>query len=116
MIRDMTYEDLHKAAVIMSTLGVSFAALCVWLGVRIISRRERWAKWTLAIALALVLIYPLSFTPFYWLASKFDTPMWVYSGLDLLYVPLPYAVDVAPRPLQRWCVRYGMPIHIKIEI
>ena len=32
----------------LSIFGVTFAAFCVWLTVRIISRRERWAKWTLA--------------------------------------------------------------------
>ena len=32
----------------LSTLAVAFAALCVWLTVRIVNRRERWAKWTLA--------------------------------------------------------------------
>jgi multisubunit Na+/H+ antiporter MnhE subunit len=37
----------------LSIFGVAFAALCVWLTVRIINRRERWAKWTLAAALVM---------------------------------------------------------------
>jgi hypothetical protein len=28
--------------------GVAFAAIGIWLTVRIVNRRERWAKWTLA--------------------------------------------------------------------
>ena len=32
-------------------LGVAFAAFCVWLGVRVYNRQERWAKWVLATAL-----------------------------------------------------------------
>jgi hypothetical protein len=30
---------------------VAFAAFCIWLTVRIVNRRERWAKWTLAATL-----------------------------------------------------------------
>src|SRR5580765_2198488 len=35
-------------ATLLSTFAVAFAACCVWLTVRIVNRRERWAKWTLA--------------------------------------------------------------------
>jgi hypothetical protein len=34
--------------VLLTILAVTFAAFCVWLTVRIVNRRERWAKWTLA--------------------------------------------------------------------
>lgn len=36
---------------LLPTLAVAFAAFCVWLAVRIVNRRETWAKWTLAIAI-----------------------------------------------------------------
>ena len=39
--------------VLLPALGVACAAVCVWLGVRIVNRRERWAKWMLAILLIL---------------------------------------------------------------
>jgi len=53
--------------IILPTLAVAFAAFCIWLGVRIYNRRERWAKWTaVGIALALAL-YPLSVGPMVWL-------------------------------------------------
>jgi hypothetical protein len=29
---------------VLSIFGVSFAAFCVWLTVRIVNRKERWAK------------------------------------------------------------------------
>ena len=35
--------------IFLPTLAVAFAAFCVWLVVRIVNRRERWAKWTLAV-------------------------------------------------------------------
>jgi len=37
--------------VVLSTAGVAFSAFCIWLMVRIATRRERWAVWT-AVCLA----------------------------------------------------------------
>jgi hypothetical protein len=36
---------------VLAVASVAFAAFCIWLGVRIVNRKERWAKWTLAGAL-----------------------------------------------------------------
>ena len=49
--------------------GVAFVAFCVWIGVRIVNRLERWAKWT-AIGIAVMLVYPLSYAPSSWLLGK----------------------------------------------
>jgi len=50
-------------AIALAVSGFAFAAFCIWLGVRIVNRRERWAK-RLAVGLVLLLIaYPLSFRP-----------------------------------------------------
>ncbi len=48
-------------AVALAIFGAAFAAFCVWLTVRIVNRRERWAKW-LALALAILTVagYPAS--------------------------------------------------------
>jgi hypothetical protein len=47
---------------LLPTLAVAFGAFCVWLTVRIINRRERWAKWTLAVMIAVLpALYILSF-------------------------------------------------------
>jgi len=44
-----------------SIIGITFAAFCLWLSVRIVNRRERWAKWTAAVVvLTVVVLYPLS--------------------------------------------------------
>jgi len=53
----------------MSIFGIAFAAFCVWLTVRIINRRERWAKWT-AVGLIVALAYPLSFGPACWISER----------------------------------------------
>jgi hypothetical protein len=35
--------------ILIPALAIAFAAVCIWLMVRIINRKERWAKWTLAV-------------------------------------------------------------------
>jgi len=55
-------------SIILPALAVGFAAFSVWLTVRIVNRRERWAKVT-AVALAIALLYPASFGPACWLTA-----------------------------------------------
>jgi hypothetical protein len=52
-------------SIVLSALGVAFAAFCVWLAVRIVNWGERWAKWT-ALAVAVTFVYPISFGPVCW--------------------------------------------------
>ncbi|MBI3862974.1 MAG: hypothetical protein HY290_13870 [Planctomycetia bacterium] len=47
-----------------------FAAFCVWLVVRIVNRKERWAMWTLATIVGIPLLYVLSFGPVCRMAGK----------------------------------------------
>src|SRR5436190_24023387 len=58
--------------ILLSLLAVAFAAVGVWLVVRIINRREKWAKWTLAGTLiGLPLLYVMSFGPACWIANRY---------------------------------------------
>jgi len=57
-------------AVVLPALVVTFAALCVWLTVRIINRREQWAKWMLAAMLSLPVLYVASFGPACWITAR----------------------------------------------
>lgn len=41
----------------LATLAVAFAALCVWLIVRVVNRQGRWAKWTLAAVIGLPALF-----------------------------------------------------------
>ena len=50
-------------AFVLPALAVAFAAFCIWLTVRIVNRREQWAKWTLAAVVGLPVLYVLSFGP-----------------------------------------------------
>jgi hypothetical protein len=50
-------------AAIWLALGVAYAGFCLWLGVRVFNRRERWAKRT-AVAMAILpVLYALSSGP-----------------------------------------------------
>jgi hypothetical protein len=62
--------------IVLPTLAVAFAALCVWLTVRIVNRRERWAKWTLATTVCVPMLYVLSFGPACWWFSESFGPKW----------------------------------------
>ncbi len=53
-------------AVALAIFGIAFAACSVCLTVRIINRRERWAKWTFTIIVLLIVLYPLSGGPAAW--------------------------------------------------
>src|SRR5436190_1964410 len=56
--------------ILLTILAVAFAAFCVWLTVRIVNRRGRWAKWTLAAVVGLPVLYVASFGPACWLCEK----------------------------------------------
>jgi hypothetical protein len=58
LIRNMT--------ILLPALAVAFAAFCIWLTVRMVNRRERWAKWTLVAMLVLPALYVASFGPACW--------------------------------------------------
>lgn len=49
---------------------VAFAAFCVWLTVRFINRRERWAKWTVAALVGVPMLCILSVGPACWWFPK----------------------------------------------
>jgi|GEM_PF-5234285 len=82
-----------KMTLLLPTLAVAFAALCVWLTVRIVNRRERWAKWTLAALVASMLLYPLSVGPAAALLTRQlrahpAGPEWPLTAYTRAYAPL----------------------------
>jgi hypothetical protein len=89
-------------SIVLPALAIAFAASCVWLAVRIVNRRERWAKWTAAGTLVgIPLLYVLSFGPACRLAAEqFVSP----EALGDLYEPLALAPDWARDALMH-CAR-----------
>jgi hypothetical protein len=61
-------------ALTLTIFEISFAALCVWLGVRIFNRRERWSKRALVITVLLPALYVASFGPACWLCQRWLLP------------------------------------------
>jgi hypothetical protein len=58
-------------AIIVPAQAVVLAAFVVWLGVRIVNRRERWAKRTaIGLVVGLPLLYVLSIGPAVWLMGR----------------------------------------------
>ena len=54
---------IRDMIIFLPALAIAFTAFFVWLMVRIINRRERWAKWTLAAVVGLPGLYVLRFGP-----------------------------------------------------
>jgi hypothetical protein len=85
-------------AVALSICGITLAAICIWLTVRIVNRRERWAKWTLTAVIGLPALYVVSFGPACWIGSR--------TGIDSVDRKLSASlVSVVYQPMLRLCVR-----------
>ena len=89
-------------ALILPALAVTFAAFCVWLTVRIVNRREPWAKRTIAfVSIAIVGLYFLSHPwacAFIARGRLVGSP--VYHAVQLFYVPCGWAYGALPESIQ----------------
>jgi hypothetical protein len=84
--------------IVLTVLGMTFAAICIWLTVRIVNRREQWAKRTLAaLLIGTPVLYVASFGPAIWL-TKLDDP-WA-PQTAAIYCPLGRAVVDAPEVMR----------------
>ena len=82
-------------SVVLYFLAATFAAACIWLTVRIVNRRERWAKRTAVALVAALVGYPISFGPACWIGSRTG----IGNG----------ALAVVYQPLLRLCMRNTWP-------
>jgi hypothetical protein len=114
---------------VLAVFAVAFVAFVVWLTVRIVNRREKWAK-RMAIALSVMLIgYPLLLGPACWMSSRFEfgagavsaayRPVIVNSPPDVSRMLMDYsAVWAAPK--WSWMhvveIRAGKPVPAKSGI
>jgi hypothetical protein len=90
--------------ILLQALTVAFAAFCVWLTVRIVNRRERWAKWTLAAVVVLPVFYVASFG----LACRSwsGQPVNTIRRVPWIYSPIAVLARRHPAPTQsaiEWC-------------
>ncbi len=70
----------------LSIIGIAFAAVCAWLTVRIVNRRERSAKRTLAAVVGIPVLYVASFGPTCWMSDWFGLSPG--HGVRSIYGPL----------------------------
>lgn len=75
-------------AVVPLATAVAFAAFCIWLAVRIVNRRERWAKWALIAVISPPVLYIASFGPVCWWASTNRMPGSAMNAAMTIYQPL----------------------------
>lgn len=88
---------IRGMAIALLAAGSAIAAFCVWLAVRIVNRRERWAKRTLAAVIALPALYVASIGPAQWF-SEYCT-VYKQNPLDSgFYAPI------------KWGWNYGPPV------
>jgi WD40 repeat protein len=90
---------------VLTALAVAFAAFVVWLAVRIVNRRERWAKRT---AVGLIVggpaLYVVTFGPACWLAGCGMVPMGIVRPA---YSPLILLAGSRAGPSLRWYAQLG---------
>jgi hypothetical protein len=84
--------------IILPALAVAFAAVCVWLGVRVYNRRERWAKSMLALCVGLPMLYVASFGPAcWWTAPRFYPTIGPARLAPRIYLPLDHIRSRGPK-------------------
>ncbi len=92
---------------VLLALGAAFSASAVWLVVRSINRRERWAKWALAMLIGLPSPYVLNFGPAYWMSDRgYISPV----DIGEAYQPMTRAMVAFPDTVgatMRTFIRYG---------
>ena len=84
----------------LSIFGIAFAAFCAWLTVRIVNRRERWAKRTAAtliLMLAIASTYVLSLGPAILIAQK---AKWGGRPVSKAYRPVMLMLVHGPKPIK----------------
>jgi len=92
--------------VLASWTGIAFAAFCIWLTVRIVNRRERWAKRLAAALVALMLGYVLSFGPMARLEARRDLPKSLEPAFEAVYLPFGLGVNFGPQWMRSAIIWY----------
>lgn len=89
---------------ILPILSVAFASFCVWLAVRIVNRRERWAKWT-AVALIVSASYPVAYL------ALLDRKLYWPVGADPVTQQVTYETLPSYRVNEPSVERFFAPVH-----
>jgi hypothetical protein len=76
--------------IVLTAVGVAFAAFCVWLTVRIVNQRDRWRtrRVVTIVLIALPAMYVIGFGPAAWSQDVESVPLWIKNSFVLIYYPL----------------------------
>jgi len=110
---------------VIGIYGSVTAALALWLTVRIINRRERWAKWTLAGVVGPPLLYILSIGPACWWFGS-ESPNRLFGCFEIgcnyaphIYWPVGQLLWYSPTPVRKGVCFYAQgwrePVMIPID-
>src|SRR5579872_3256603 len=92
-------------------IGLVFAALAAWLGLRIVNRRENWAKRATIVLAFSPVLYVLSFGPACWIASHTRAARGIVSAV---YHPVIRCWANGPRPISN-ALEWWMYLHRSSE-
>jgi hypothetical protein len=108
--------------IILPALVVACGAFCVWLTVRIINRRERWAIRTAAAIVLLPLLYVASFGPAcWWFSNVSELPhgkLSAYRMVPAFYRPIGWMARRGPAWVGRmvgWYATLGLDDYLECE-
>jgi len=106
--------------------GLVFIAFCIWLTVRIINRREKWARRTVGVLLAMPVLYFLTFGPACWWFydrpySRSKEPIMHLGGLNpdcapRIYWPIGWVVAHGPTSLADALFWYATRRHAHVAL
>jgi hypothetical protein len=88
---------MSNDAILVAT-GIGFSALVIWLTIRIINHRERWAKWAAVVLVITPFVYAASLGPACWIISHNGDEMW--SSVPAVYRPVGTVIYHLPYSLQ----------------
>jgi hypothetical protein len=94
---------------ILARVGLAVAAFSIWLTIRIFNRRERWAKRTAAVLVAVPILYVLSFGPACWWFTDRSFG-YAFRMPSVAYWPMGWTVRHSPKPVSSavcWYAKVG---------
>jgi len=91
-------------ALALAIFGFAFAAFCVWLIVRIVNRRESWAKRTLVTVVGVPVLYVASFGPACCLVSSGLLP---FDQIESVFCPIVQLMMDGSEPVRRAIFGYA---------
>jgi hypothetical protein len=89
--------------IVIPALGAALATFCIWLTVRVINRKERWATRAIILLAGMPLTYALSLPPAAWLVNKRAIPL---RSAAIFYNPILRQVGKSPEWI-RSCATLG---------